>query len=498
MSPLLRGVPRIALLLLAATTIALPARADQAPARPQATALPAQSAPLLPEAAIRTGNHTDFGRVVFDLPVGATSEVGERDGKMTVVLRNAAAARGAVLAPRNVDAITVATGQVTIALSPGVKWQATRPPGMLIIDIFDAPAPPTPAAPASLPPVASPPVASLTVASPTVAPQAVESPTIAESSIEPARNHPLWSGPAPRGFHHDVAAPPAVLPPVDADAAPVTTTPGTTAPRAAAPIAATPAPAAADPAMPSDPSPPTPSGAAVAAVASAPLSLAPLSLAPLSLAAAAEGQTLALPFAAGTGAAAFRRGEDAVVVFDERRPIDLAALRDDPAFATARVQVLPAATVLRMAIATGTTLRLTHSDDGWSLALIPDDKAMPLAPIHSDAADGRMLLQAAAAGRVISVPDPETGGVLLVGTQTQTGQGVVVARHTPDFDLLASFQGVAIEPRSDALSLHALAPGFVLEGRAASPLALDQLSSEAAAVADAARLTRRGDFPGLP
>jgi hypothetical protein len=47
------------------------------------------------------------------------------------------------------------------------------------------------------------------------------------------------------------------------------------------------------------------------------------------------GMVLALAFPTSVGVAAFRRGDSALVVFDERRPIDLAAARDDPVFGTA-------------------------------------------------------------------------------------------------------------------------------------------------------------------
>jgi hypothetical protein len=89
---------------------------------------------------------------------------------------------------------------------------------------------------------------------------------------------------------------------------------------------------------------------------------------PLAIAAAAAAETLQLPFAASTGAAAFRRGGEVVVVFDERRPIDLAELRANQAaaaaFADARVQLLENATVLRLTLPPEQGLRLSHDDDG--------------------------------------------------------------------------------------------------------------------------------------
>jgi hypothetical protein len=46
-----------------------------------------------------------------------------------------------------------------------------------------------------------------------------------------------------------------------------------------------------------------------------------------------EGTAILVPFDNTTGAAAFHSGDSTYVVFDERRPIDMAALASDPVFA---------------------------------------------------------------------------------------------------------------------------------------------------------------------
>jgi hypothetical protein len=97
------------------------------------------------------------------------------------------------------------------------------------------------------------------------------------------------------------------------------------------------------------------------------------------------------------------------------------------------------------------------------------------------------------------VPDPLTGGTLLVGTQRAPGQGVVVSHSTPEFTLLPTWQGVAVAAVSDALVLHEATDGFLL--RSAVPrggLALAPVDVDLAALDDAVGLTRRFDFPALP
>ncbi len=57
-----------------------------------------------------------------------------------------------------------------------------------------------------------------------------------------------------------------------------------------------------------------------------------------------------MPFGPGVGAAAFPRGAEGIVVFDDSKPVDLAALKDDPVFGSARVTLLAAATQITMSV----------------------------------------------------------------------------------------------------------------------------------------------------
>lgn len=250
------------------------------------------------------------------------------------------------------------------------------------------------------------------------------------------------------------------------------------------PPAATPPPASATPAS----APP--------AAASAP-SAAP---APLSLQLAAEApaarRAILLPFDADAAAAAFRAGGSAVVVFDQRRPIDLAALRDDRAFAGASVQLLPTATVLRLPLSGQDEVVLSRSPPGWTVTLA----AAPPRPagIAVTVADGALRLAAAQPGGVVSVPDPDTGAAIQVGTLRAAGQAVLVPRRTPEFALPATWLGVAVAAVSDRARLRATSSGFVLAADPPSTLALAPDNAATAAAADARLFTRRFDFPDLP
>jgi hypothetical protein len=207
------------------------------------------------------------------------------------------------------------------------------------------------------------------------------------------------------------------------------------------------------------------------------------------------GSAFSVPFGAGVGATALRRGEVGLVVFDEKRPIDLAALRDDPVFGSASVQMLPAATIIRVRLPVGREIVLSRATpDAWTVAV----SATPARfhPIQAGGEGGTLLLSADAPGQVVSIVDPESGAVLLLGTQRQPGQGVAVFRRTPQFGLLPTWQGVAVQPLADSLTLHAVKRGFVLAG-GDTRLALAMPADLADTLAGAAALTRRFDFPQL-
>jgi hypothetical protein len=405
---------------------------------------------------LRSGEHAGFGRLVFDLPRGAAATAEAQGGG--VLIRATGAALGAVPPlPRNVAGLSVAGNTVAVTLGPGATWRVLRLSDRLVIDILDPPATQPPGEAAILPAAA------------------------------PRRA--LFSGPPPRPSPPSLAPVPAPSPrPAPAVAAP------------APPRAPQPPPELAREARAVDPAATAPSlePAPLAEVSETALPPVPSGPGPVALAASIVDGALVLPFAPGTGAAAFRRGPEAVVVFDERRPLDLAATQSNPSFGAAAIQVLPAATVLRLPLPVGQVLRLARAPTGWAVHVLAADKAPDLTPIRPETAAGEVRMPAAHAGQIVSVPDPATGADLLVGTETAAGEAVPVKRRTPDYALLATFLGVALAPVSDADTLRAAPPGFVLQPGSGRALALGAPDAEAQAVAEAARLTRRWDFPALP
>lgn len=205
--------------------------------------------------------------------------------------------------------------------------------------------------------------------------------------------------------------------------------------------------------------------------------------------------TILLPFNRGVGVAAFRRGEQVLVVFDVAKPLDVTALHEDPVFSRLTVEMLPSATLLRLRPPPGLGLVLRPVPEGWTLSLTHD--APPPRGIAITPADGGLALAASRPGHVVAVTDPIDGGVLLVGTQLQEGQAVETVRQAPEFALLPTLRGVVVEPLSDRLRLERGKDGFRLSD-ATDALAMQPRSVPDQLAVDAEELTHRFDLSARP
>ncbi|HUA77067.1 MAG TPA: hypothetical protein VMA86_05310, partial [Acetobacteraceae bacterium] len=209
-----------------------------------------------------------------------------------------------------------------------------------------------------------------------------------------------------------------------------------------------------------------------------------------------EVAAILLPFGPRSGAASFRRGDSGYVVFDESRPIDMSALADDPAFGGARITLLPAGTLLRVPLPPQLRLALAHREDGWVVGIT---EAAPTAhAIASMAMAGTLAMPLATASQAVTMPDPETGADLLIGTLHVPGEAMAMRRHLPGFVLLRTWLGVAVEPLTDHLVLRADPDGFSLATDRPGGMPLAAEPGQLAALEAEGTLTRRFDFPSLP
>ena len=208
-----------------------------------------------------------------------------------------------------------------------------------------------------------------------------------------------------------------------------------------------------------------------------------------------DGSAFLVPFDSTTSAASFNSGDATYITFSERRPVDMAALRNDPVFGAVSIQLLPGGTLFRMKLPPGRFVALTPLSQGWRIAaLTTEPKQQPIPVTYTN---GRLNLAAEQPGDVISLADPNTGATLLVGTTRHPGQGVAMSRRNPEFILRPAIQGVVVEPLSDSISLKQVPTGFSLSG-GATGLSLSSAASMTDAMIDAAHLTRRLQFPTMP
>jgi hypothetical protein len=208
-----------------------------------------------------------------------------------------------------------------------------------------------------------------------------------------------------------------------------------------------------------------------------------------------DGTAFLVPFDSAAGAAAFQNADATYVVFDERRPVDMAALKDDPVFGAASVRLLPNGTLLRVPRPAGVSIALTQLQQGWRIAALANTPRQE--PVVVAAVDGRLNLAAEQSSDVVTMADPDTGATLLVGTQHRPGQGVALSRRTGEFILRPSLQGVVVEPLSDVVSLRQTPTGFSLSGGPAG-LALSPPNHTTPLLMDAAHLTRLLNFSTMP
>ena len=177
----------------------------------------------------------------------------------------------------------------------------------------------------------------------------------------------------------------------------------------------------------------------------------------------------------------------------------MAQLHDAPDFAGAVITLLPQATQLRIPLSYHNKLVLTRAKAGWSVAISAEDKrSAALKPFTIALDQGRLMISGDQPGHVISVPDPLTGGLVLVGTQLVGGQAMPSERVAPEFGLLVTWQGLAVLPFADALQLTPVQTGFVLALDPPRPLAVSLATPKTATESAGQRFSRRFELPNLP
>ncbi len=178
---------------------------------------------------------------------------------------------------------------------------------------------------------------------------------------------------------------------------------------------------------------------------------------------------LLLPFETGVGAAAFERDDDLLLVFDSARPLDLSTVQDDPLASRSSIQLLPEATVLRLPGRRADQVRLRRLPAGWLIE--PREPGSPTRAIAPQMRGSDLRFPIEAPGRSVIVPDPRTGGNLLVGTTRSDRDAVPAMRRGSVVTAEKTILGIVITPLSDRLELRPTTDAFLLSGTLPEALA---------------------------
>lgn len=170
------------------------------------------------------------------------------------------------------------------------------------------------------------------------------------------------------------------------------------------------------------------------------------------------------------GVAAFRWEGQAMIVFDHRAEIDLAELQRVPEYQDMTALYGFNTTVLSFPMATTDTALLIPSQGGWSFTMVASGQdgatTSPFVPVARD------KLAVDRPGAAVSIVNPSTGQLLLVGTARMPFGSVpqmAITQHTSEFAVIPTWLGVSVEPFSDHVNLRATAEGFTISSALQSP-----------------------------
>ncbi|MBT6096686.1 MAG: hypothetical protein HOH04_17510 [Rhodospirillaceae bacterium] len=458
----------------------------------------------LPKIRVRSGEHADYSRIVFDWRNNVDYAVSNKDGVVSITFQRAADLQLARLnqnPPPFMGGIRARAGdgttQVTMAVPKTSLIKHFLSGAKVVVDIRR---PTGDDEIAALPPVT--PQAPSQAVQP--APETAESPApkteqnekIAASSVSAPVPAPV---PAPSSISGPTNAPekPKAAPaPLTADAArdnqQAAATTQASATQSAAQQAATTVergqpvslkPASLKPGQRQQPKPQAQGEGEAAQTDPAPPP-PPVNL--------ATGVKLRFDWDEPVAAAVFRRVGFVWVIFDKASRVDVdALLRAGGNIIRAIDQAqTPQGTVLRIATLSSVNPSMSRDGLSWILEFRKQDlrpatpidvKAQPDSPVGA-----RVFLPVPEPGKPIAITDPMVGDNLVVVPVIPLGHGVAEAYEYPQLALLPTAQGVVVRAKIDDLRVRPLRQGIELTS--ASQLALTPVSDDVAAGARLAAL----------
>ncbi len=441
-----------------------------------------------PEIRVRTGEHPDYTRVVFDFEENTPYQASNDGGVVTVRFQRPARLSIGALASGGVRLIGGARTSfndgattVTMAVPATSTIRDFLSGSKVVIDVRN---PTGGDGPVSLPTAAatnqSPPPAQIPAAT---------SPTTSEEAPRPEPAQPVET----------------------AEATPPPAAPETTSESTGAPVRLE-TERAGDAQQDGQPRALTPDGNRPAAVAPAPVAapgapeeisqeLSPRAQAPFAEGAPGAARASATPgqdqlafrfdFDEPVAAATFRRGGAIWIVFDKPTTVDTAALQVQAGEGAFEILQVPneAATVLRIRTSQRYNPAVKRDGLAWIIDFAPRQMA-PQAALEVNAqpnspVGARVFIAVPEPGRPIAIADPNIGDNFVVVPVIPLGQAVGRQFTFPQFSIQPAAQGVVINPVIDDLRVRALRQGVEI-GSSGVRLAITNVSDDAAAHAQLA------------
>lgn len=417
----------------------------------------------VPNISIRTGEHPDYTRVVFDFAVNTPYTVANDEGVVTVTFD---AAANIDVAPLNRDGVPFLGGARTEILDGKTIVTMAVPSTAPLRDflsgtkvVVDVRQPTGDANPVTLPPKEAPPI-------PVLAKQ-TSSPAPATSRVTTPRRAPAPAPPAQPVAPVSVAEAEPAPGPISGAGRPVFLRPTNRRPE--------PEPNAVDEALsaptisqnPDDP-------AAAARVQAFPDT---------------DSVDFRFDFDEPVAAATFRRGGAVWIVFDKPSTVDTVALKAEAGDAAFEILQLPNpdATVLRIRTSRRFNPAVRRDGLAWIIDLA-DRELAPQTPLKVTAqptsqVGSRLFITVPEPGRPIPIIDPSVGDNFVVVPVIPLGQAIGNNYNYPQFLLRVSAQGVVIDPLTDDLRTRSLRQGIEISNGGVE-LAVSNVSADAAAHAE--------------
>jgi hypothetical protein len=168
-----------------------------------------------------------------------------------------------------------------------------------------------------------------------------------------------------------------------------------------------------------------------------------------------DNLSLAFPFTAPTPAAIFRRADTVWLVFDSTASIDLSALQSETSntIRSAQLVSLPDGQVVRLKLERPRLASVSTEGTTWVVRLgdniIEPTRPLGVARNVAGAARATVTIPFDQPRKLYRVADPEIGDTLLVVTALAPARGFLKGQDFVEFNVLASTQGIVLQPIAD-------------------------------------------------